>query len=530
MTMERYPRQISPICADGWVFEQLTPPSRLISANGLRTGSDGRIYVAQFIGSKISAVDPDCGDIEHISNMGGDIVAPDDIAFDSLGNLYATEVMDARVSVRTKAGHTRILRDDLPAANGITIHQDRLFIDESRPNGRLVELDLSGRMIRTLAENLPFPNALEVGPDGLLYFPVMAANEIWRINPNGGEPERVATGLGKPDAVKFDSNGCIVSTQLETGQVLRIDPRTGRKEVLAQLEPGLDNLTFIGERLFVSHYWDGRIREIVARGGTRSAIPGGFCWPLGLAVADDGALFIADGYSLRVLRGGEQPKTIGMSFGAGFPGTPRGIARLDEGRLAITTLGGHVCIHRPYSAEYELVAEGFDQLYGVAALGRRLIVAERGTGRILSVGDGRMEVLARGLDEPTGVAVTADGSCIVSEAGGGRIVKLSGSGVETLLDGLLQPQGLLVQQDRLYIVDAGSKALVAYDLTQRSRSIVAIGLPVGAPPGIVPKPLRGMQPFIGPLGNFAAIAAAQDGTIYISGDADGSVIALSRTT
>ncbi|MDY0068179.1 MAG: SMP-30/gluconolactonase/LRE family protein, partial [Steroidobacteraceae bacterium] len=464
MTLERYPRRISPICADGWEFETLTPPSRLVSANGLRTGSDGRIYVAQFIGSRISAIDVDSGIIEHISDTGGDIVAPDDIAFDSLGNLYATEVMDARVSVRTKAGHVRILRDDLPAANGITIHQDRLFVDECRLDGRLIELDLSGRLIRTLAENLPFPNALEVGPDGLLYFPVMAANEIWRIDPDGGEPERVAAGLGRPDAVKFDSRGCIVSTQLDTGHVLRIDPRTGRKEVLAQLDPGLDNLTFVGERLFVSHYWDGRVTEIVAGGGARTVIPGGLCWPLGLAVADDGAIFIADGYSLRALRRGGQPQTIGRAFGTGFPGTPRGIARLDDGRLAITTLGGQVCMHRPYSDEYELVAEGFDQLYGVAARGRRLVVAERGAGRVLSVGDGRVEVLARGLDEPMGVAVTADRSCIVSEAGAGRIVKVSGSGVETLFDGLLQPHGLLVRQDCLYVVDAGSKALVAYDL------------------------------------------------------------------
>jgi hypothetical protein len=107
---------------------------------------------------------------------------------------------------------------------------------------------------------------------------------------------------------------------------------------------------------------------------------------------------------------------------------------------------------------------------------------------------------------------------------------VSGSGVETLFDGLLQPHGLLVRQDCLYVVDAGSKALVAYDLAHRRRSIIAIGLPVGAPPGVVPKPLRGMQPLIGPLGNFAAIVAARDGTIYISGDADGSVIAVSQTT
>jgi sugar lactone lactonase YvrE len=529
MTASRYPRTVSPVVADGWVFKQRTQPSRLIGANGLRTGSDGRIYVAQFIGSQISAIDPDSGDIEHISVTGGDIIAPDDLAFDSRGNLYATEVMDARVSVRTKAGQTRVLRDDLPGSNGITIYQDRLFVDECRVGGRLLELDLSGRIVRTLADGLPMPNALEVGPDGLLYFPLLGANEIWRINPNGGEPECVARDLGKPDAVKFDSKGYIVSTQVHTGQVLRIDPRTGNKEVIVQLDPGLDNLTFIGERLFVSHFWGGRITEISPDGRTRSVLPDGFCWPLGLAIGDDGALFIADGYSLRALKPTAQESTlVGVVYGMGFPGMPRGIAKLDDGRLAITTLGGQVYLHQPYSTECELVAEGFDQLYGVAACGRKIVVAEMGTGRLLSVGDGQVEVLASGLSKPKGITVTANGACIVSEEDAGRVVKVNGSRLETLLDGLQQPQGILVQGDQLYIVDAGAKALLAYDLKRQTRSVIAVGLPIGPPPGVLPKPLRGIQPFSGPLGNFASIAADQAGTIYISGDADGSLITLNR--
>ena len=100
--------------AQGWTVERLTQPSRLFGANGLRTGPDGRIYVAQVTGSQISAVDIGTGQVETISAKGGDIVAPDDVAFDSRGNLYATEVMDGRVSVRGVDGSTRVLRDDLP--------------------------------------------------------------------------------------------------------------------------------------------------------------------------------------------------------------------------------------------------------------------------------------------------------------------------------------------------------------------------------------------------------------------------------
>src|SRR5258705_13825678 len=109
--------------AEGWRLERLTAPSRLFGANGLRTGPDGRVYVAQVTGSQISALDVATGRLETISAKGGVIVAPDDVAFDPRGDLYVTEVMDARVSVLGADGRTRVLRDDVPGANGITFHQ-----------------------------------------------------------------------------------------------------------------------------------------------------------------------------------------------------------------------------------------------------------------------------------------------------------------------------------------------------------------------------------------------------------------------
>src|SRR6478736_6744982 len=126
----------SPTTSDGWRLERLTTPSRLFGANGLRTGPDGRVYVAQVTGSQISALDLASGEVEAISPKGGEIIAPDDVAFDASGNLYATEVMDGRVSVREAGGAARVLRDDLPCANGITVYQDRLFITACGGGGR----------------------------------------------------------------------------------------------------------------------------------------------------------------------------------------------------------------------------------------------------------------------------------------------------------------------------------------------------------------------------------------------------------
>ncbi|MGZ4514321.1 MAG: Vgb family protein [Mycobacterium sp.] len=520
------PREVE--VAESWRLQRVTAPSRLFGANGLRTGPDGRVYIAQVTGSQISALDPRTGQLGTVSAQGDEIIAPDDVAFDASGNLYATEVMDGRVSMLDTAGRTRVLRDDVPSANGITVHQGRLFIGECREGGRLLEVDLAGGPPRVLLENVPSPNAMEVGPDGLLYFPVMGANEIWRIDPNGGEAHCVARNLGVPDSVKFDSRGYIVSTQVASGQVLRIDPGSGEPHLLAQLSPGLDNCTFVGDRLLVSNF-TGEITEISPDGATRTVLPGGLNWPLDLTVGHDGQLYVADGtYFYRVLPDGSL-HTVGMLFSPGYPGFVRGVATSGPGEFVVTTSGGQVTRYRPAASESEVLADGFDQLYGVAVAPHGVVFAELGTERLLSVRSGDIQVLATDLRDPLGVAVDTDGTCLVAQAGAGTVVRVNGSGIETVVADLQRPQGILVRDEMLYIVDAGAGQVIAFDLNSKTQQTIASGLPVGPPPGVTPKPLKGMPPFSGPQGPFAGITAGPDGTLYISADGDGSVLALRRS-
>ncbi|MCB9439539.1 MAG: SMP-30/gluconolactonase/LRE family protein [Mycolicibacterium sp.] len=527
----RYPNTVPSSTAFGWTLHRLTPPSRVFGANGLRTGPDGRVYIAQVTGSQVSALDIDAGTVEAISPKGGGIVGPDDVAFDDAGRLIATEVMNGRVSM-LDGGVTRVLRDDVPSANGITVHRGRLFVGECRPGGRLLELDLAGGAPRVICENLPSPNAMEFGPDGLLYFPVMDANEIWRIDVDGDSgPQTVAGGLGVPDSVKFGPDGQIVSTQVFSGQVLQIDPQTGSQTLLAQLSPGLDNCTLVGDRLFVSNF-TGEITEIGADGGVRTALPGGLNWPLDLAVGDDGALYVADGtFTYRLSTGSPGDKgekeIAGMLFTPGYPGFLRGLTPAGPGQFLVTTANGDVARWRPATSETEVLASGFDQLYGVAlAPDGAALAVEQGTGRVLAVRDGDTEILADGLDTPVGIAITPVGEVLVSESGAGRVVTVAGGRSRPLIEGLVQPQGLLVRDGTVYVVDAGSKEVIAVDLAEGTRSVIAAGLPVGAPTGVTPKPLLGMPPFSGPQGPFAGIAAGADGTLFVSADADGSVLAL----
>jgi len=133
--------------------------------------------------------------------------------------------------------------------------------------------------------------------------------------------------------------------------------------------------------------------------------------------------------------------------------------------------------------------------------------------------------LAAGLNQPSGVAVCGD-TCLIAEEGAGKVVKLANGAVETVLDDLQKPQGMLVRGELLFVVDAGAKELVQYNLVSGTRDTIASGLPVGAPPGVIPKFLDAIGTLSGPMGPFADIAEAPDGTLFISADAEGSVLAL----
>src|ERR1700712_4843634 len=167
--------------AQGWTLERLSQPSRLQSANGIRTGADGRIYIAQVAGSRISAINVDTGVIETISPAGGAITGPDDLVFDEHGNLYCTEITRNRVTVLRPDGTSDVVADGIAVANPITYHQGRLIAGELTMDGRILEIDRNGGAPRVIAAGVPMINAFDVGPDGKVYFPAQGANEIWRV-------------------------------------------------------------------------------------------------------------------------------------------------------------------------------------------------------------------------------------------------------------------------------------------------------------------------------------------------------------
>jgi sugar lactone lactonase YvrE len=276
--------------------------------------------------------------------------------------------------------------------------------------------------------------------------------------------------------------------------------------------------------LFVSHI-TGALYE-VAGGKARPIIESGFQWPMGLAVDENGTVFVADGMFAYSIVPGQPRQSIGSLFGGNFPGFLRGLAVAGGGELLATTANGVAARWTPGS-EPEYIAQGFPRLMGIApSAGGGAVFADYETGQVMLTEGGEVSELVSGLDKPMGVAVASDGSVFAAESGKGRVVKISVGKAQAVIDGLGQPEGIAIGGGKLYVLDTKTKQVIESDLSGGGQRTIASNLAVGAPAGVVPKALGGVGDMCGPMTSMAGIAVGADGTIVLSADAEGSVVAL----
>lgn len=513
--------------APGYSAATLAPAGELIGANGMRVGPDGRLYVAQAFGSQITAIDLTSRATHVVSRADGPVIAPDDLAFDSHGALYATEVMSARVSAIRPNGRVDVIAGDLPVANGITVHADRIFMSEFNPEGRIWELFPDGSTPRLIAAGLMMPNALSLGPDGYLYFPLVPLGEIWRVDARGGAAERVVGGLDIPTAVKFDSHGALFAVEAGSGAIARIDPARGTAMRFAQVAYGIDNLAFAPDgRMFVSHFTDGEIAVVSPDGSAAPFMQGSLCGPFGLCADRAGGLVVADGMSVACIDPAGRVDRPGMLLQHGFPGYVRGVAMAGDDAFVVTNSAGQCARYRPGGAA-EILAESLDEAMGVLVDGEEILVCEAGAGRVLSINaKGEAQVVCSGLQRPTGVARAADGGLLVSEAGAGRLVHICGGEARSVLTGMDEPHGVATDGATIYVLDRVGGVLHGLG-PDGAAHVIARGVSAGAQNDMTARTLPGIADLMpGPLLPFSDIAVLADGRIAIGADRTGEILTI----
>ncbi|MEM9565725.1 MAG: SMP-30/gluconolactonase/LRE family protein [Actinomycetota bacterium] len=485
-----------PAVSAGWRLDDVVASAATWGANGILVGPSGELIVTQVFGAHVTAIDVDTGAHRAFSPQGEGIAAPDDGAFLADGTFFATEPPTGRVTGRRPDGTSFTLRDDLPSANGMAVDHRarRLFVDEFRPGGRLLELDPTGeRDPVVLADELDMPNAFAMGPDGALWFPQVLAGEIWRYDLDTGRRERRFTDLATPTAVKFDAGGRLVTSEAGNGRVTAIDVGSGARTTLAEVERGIDNFAIGPDgRLYVSHFTNGRVAEVTG-GIERPFVQPGLIGPFGLAVLDGGRVASADALAVNVTDPGDPPTVVASLLGD-LPGVAIDVARAGptgggagpdggDDDLLILLQRGQVLRRRSSDGALRSVAGFLDRVTA-------LTEAPPGGGYVVEAGPGRVSLLdgvnaesltpvVDGLTEPRGIAVGPDGALWVAHRGGVTSF-VDGRAVATI-DAVSDPCDVAVTASTVAITDPAGRRVVTVD---RSSGVVAdavTALPIGPP-------------------------------------------------
>ena len=499
--------------------------------NGILFGPDGDLYLSSVVTPAVARLDPETGEI--LDNWGREDGAksPDDLAFGPDGSVYWTDISDGEVAMRTPEGETRVVASPGVGVNPITFSDDgRLFVSQCFMDTNLYELDPAGEREPRLIRDDLGPgcglNGMDWGSaDGKLYGPRWFRGEVVRLDVDSGEMETVASGFDVPAAVKFNSEGVLHVLDSLRGEVVRVG-EDGGKEVVARVQPGLDNFAFdADDRLFISSFADGFIVEALSPDENRIVLEGGLNMPGGLALIgagdadDETRLVVADFFALRQLdpATGEELGVVRDVIGFSDIGTSMSVHAADDGQLILSSWFDNAV--RLWDPATDALVQIFGELAApidAIQFEGDIVASQWGAGNVIAFSPENPEekrVLADSLEGPAGLTAL-DGSLYVTDNLAGALLRITSGGAEVVAEGLDHPEGLAAANGSIYVVEAGAGRVTAIDAVNGATWGVAENLELQVPPsGAFPNTM--LFNGITTDGETAWIAGDAANTIYV---------------
>ena len=507
------------------VLTTIATGANIAGTNGIAFSADNKLYAASVIGSTISIIDPDTGEMLKTLTAEDGVVGPDDIAFGADGSYFWTSILTGEVAGFTPDGYKVVAAQLTPGVNPITFSDDgRLFVSQCFFGTGLFEVDPKGiAEPRVIAEDLGPScglNGMDWGSDDRLYGPRWFRGEVVSFNVDDNTMRLEASGFTTPAAVKFDKQGILHVLDTGTGEIVKVEG--DKKTVVASLSQGLDNFAFDKDnRLFVSSFTDGFIQRVEADGSLTTLQPGGLAHPGGITLLN-GELVVADLHAIRFFdpASGEETQVQRNVLGMGKMGGALNLSTDNDKLILVSWVDGDIRVWVPVAME---VVERHDGLAGPVAAVRyagKIIATEHGTNTIIGLdNNGRTQYMS--IDAPTGLA-SSDGSLYVTSRSEGKIYKIGAD--NSMLDeptlvvqGLTDPEGLTIVGDEFVIVQGSDGQIVATDPKGEGKTLATIAAGTEAasadqPPSMV----------------FNGVTAMPDGTLYATGETNRVLYRLTR--
>jgi len=509
----------------------LVAPGPFHGVHGLAFGPDGALYAADIMGATIHKVDVATGRVRTaVASPEG---MADDVAFAPAGTPFAgtmvwTAVTVGKLYAKAPGGKARVLAENLPNINTVGFAPDgTLYVTQTGPANKVLwRADLSGKVPpEKLWEATGGLNGFVIAADGFLYGPQADLGQVVRLDLKSMEIQILATGFDWPTAVEMDKAGVLYVLDFNAGTVTQLNKDTAEKTIIATLKPGVDNMAMnpAGDKLYISSIGDNGIYEIeLATRKLREIVRGRLTAPGGVTVLN-GAIYIADMFTLRKVDAttGAVSDVMPISGAGAYPATAqRGRMNDKDVLLTASWFTGRVQVIDPASGSILREEKDFIAPHDVVTDDAgALVVAEAGAKRITRVmADGAREIIAEGFLYPVGLA-RIGGTLYVTDAEGGTVtaVDLGTKSRKIIADKLLRPEGIAALADgSLAVVDSAAQIVWNVNPVTGARNEIATRADVGLTP---PAPLA--QSWI-----FNGIAEGPDGALVLPSDMHAGVFVL----
>ena len=501
------------------VVELIASGANIAGANGVGLGPDGHLYVASVLGSNITVLDTESGEVIKVYGLQDGVIGPDDVAFGPDGSWYWTSIMTGEVAGFDADGQRVTAAQLTPGVNPITFSDaGRLFVSQCFFGTHLFEVDPRGQEpARTISDELGPGcglNGMDWGPDQRLYGPRWFHQQVVSFDVDDNTMRLEASGFDTPAAIKFDKQG--VLHVLDTGAGALFKVVDGNNIQVAELSPGLDNFVIDEQgRIFVSSFTDGFVKRINLDGSITVLQPGGMSHAGGLAY-HQGDIVAADLHAIRAYKpSGEEAFTQRNVLGTGTMGGALNVSSDGENLVLVSWVDNDVRVWDPVAKQRVWEKAGLAAPVAAVRFGEQIVVAEHGRGSVVGYAQNGEEasVYANDLIAPTGLLVEGD-DLFVGDRATGQILQIAAQGealteARVVVADLTTPEGFVKFEEKFAVVEADLGQVVVVD-GQGVKQVVAK----------VPEGSQAASPAQPPSQVFNGITVDAKGALFVAGESN----------